>query len=158
MTHSLSLEQLDPFGSWLPHEPARQRRPTPHSASTVHETGQVVEAPEHTYGEHAGEPGLPAALVVHTPGLVGRSQESHEPLQAVSQHRPSTQKPEGHVAAVEHAVPPSVGSYSSAQREPPLAPSPPANNTFPLFSRLAEWLTRPMVIVPPLVQVLLAGS
>jgi hypothetical protein len=67
--------------------------------SDVHEVGQVVSAPSHTYGAQDGDPAPPDGSSVQVPLAVAPRACVHTlqpPVQAVLQHTPSEQKPVRH--------------------------------------------------------------
>lgn len=66
-----------------------------HSAEELQLVGHAA-APLHTYGAQLGTPAVPAATGPQIPGRPGRSQRSHAPVQALSQHTPSTHSPPSH--------------------------------------------------------------
>src|SRR5262245_42245166 len=55
---------------------------------------------------------LPATIGVHLPSAEDSAQLRHAPVQAVSQHTPSTQWVERHSEFAEHARPGSFGPHS----------------------------------------------
>jgi hypothetical protein len=82
--------------------------PDAQSAAVAHVAGHDELAPEHKYGAHDGAPAEPFAMTVHVPfadAPRAAEQTSHEPLQPASQQKPSTQLPDEHSPAAEHAVP-----------------------------------------------------
>jgi hypothetical protein len=97
LTHSAAAVQLVPCGFFAAHSwPAQYvagGHPAPHGMGQSTLVPLQVSAPPHT-----GSPGSPDGAGRHCPRKPGKSQRSHEPVQALAQHTPFAHAPLVHWA------------------------------------------------------------
>jgi hypothetical protein len=103
LVQAFAPPQATPLPSFGTHAPAWQKRPAAQSASPPQLVGQDALEPLQTYAPHVD--GVPCATGLHVPALPVRSQRSHAPPHAVSQHTESAQLPEVHSVPSVHAPP-----------------------------------------------------
>lgn len=109
--------------------PAAQVRPKGQAASSVHCVGQVDCAPSQAYVPQVPLPAERAGTGEQVPAEPCTPHDSQAPVQAVSQHRPSTQWPEAQSPGPAQAVPGGLaGSHVPPLHLYPVAqPSAPAH-------------------------------
>jgi len=103
--HCAPLLQKPPGGSSAVQLPALHAAPGAHWVEAVHEAGQAAP-PVHAYVPQV--PDVPAGRLVQVPSALAPSASLHAlqpPRQALSQHTPSTQRPEAHCAPLLQAAP-----------------------------------------------------
>jgi hypothetical protein len=117
---SVAVVQAVPSSFSGSQAPLTHSWPGAHSSLRAHCAGHPREVPVQASGAQVGLPSEPTGLGVQTPGASGLSQASHCPLQAASQHTPSTQKPDTQSPGAVHTSPgPFFGTQSLASQKKP---------------------------------------